>query len=90
MERLGDCRRSLNGLAVYGIARCFQHKVDECLELAKGAAHRKDAEFWEESAALGRIGSAQGKAGVKRLDSRLISTRQRGNQSADQRVWIGR
>jgi len=28
----------------------FQHQVDECLELAKGAVHRKDAEFWEESA----------------------------------------
>jgi hypothetical protein len=28
----------------------FQHQIDECLELAKGAAHREDVEFWEGSA----------------------------------------
>jgi hypothetical protein len=76
MERLSDCRLSLNGLAVYVIARCliyksfFQHQVDECLELAKGAAHREDAEFWEESARRWAE-LAQHKESVRRPDSRV-------------------
>ena len=36
--------------AMLNVQEFFQHQVDECLELAKGAVHREDAEFWEESA----------------------------------------
>ncbi len=35
---------------MHNVQEFFQHQVDECLELAKGAAHKEDGEFWKESA----------------------------------------
>jgi hypothetical protein len=52
-QRLPAFTQWLGGLrdrAMLNVQEFFQHQVDECLELAKGATHREDAEFWEASA----------------------------------------